>query len=210
MNVHEALDRLDAIQEQLSRSTPVRGYRAATVAGTAVLAAVGALAQVLWVHSPLEARGHYLTIWVGLALLGVLALALEVGRRYALTRSRHLRHGLLRTFFTVLPAFGTAAVMTAALGGRSDETFALLPGLWMLCFALAIYASLPRLPHGVGFIGCFYFAAGACALAQPPSVTLAPWLMGGVFGLGQAWAAWLLARHPDVDEFPADRRGGRG
>ena len=38
MNVHDALDRLDAIQEQLSRSTPVRGYRAQTVACTAGLA----------------------------------------------------------------------------------------------------------------------------------------------------------------------------
>ena len=210
MDVHEALDRLDTIQEQLSRSTPVRGYRAVTVAGTAGLAAVGALAQALWVRAPLEARGRYLAIWVGLALVGVLALALEVGRRYALTRSRHLRHGLLRTLFTVLPAFGTAAVLTAALGARSDEVFALLPGLWMLCFALAIYASLPRLPHGVGFIGCFYFTAGAWTLAQTAQVALAPCVMGGAFGLGQAWAAWLLARHPDVGEFPADRRGGRG
>ena len=34
-----------------------------------------------------------------------LALSVEVGRRFVLTRSRHERHGLLRTLFTVLPSF---------------------------------------------------------------------------------------------------------
>jgi len=162
------------------------------------------------VGEPLADRGRYLAVWVCLALLGVLSLALEVGRRYFLTRSRHERHGLLRTLFTVLPAFGTAGVLTTALADRSDDVFVLLPGLWMLCFALAIYSSLPRLPHGVGFIGCLYFVAGAWALAQPAGIVLSPWTMGSVFGLGQAWAAWLLARNPESVEFPLDRRGGRG
>ena len=207
MNVDDALDRLDVIQEQLSRSIPVRGYRAATVAWTAALAAGGAGAQAAWVGQPLAERWAYLTIWVGLALVGILAMTVEVGRRYLLTRWRHERHGLLRTLFALVPAFGTAGVLTVALAGRSDELFALLPGLWMLCFALAIFASLPRLPHGVGSVGCLYFAAGAWALAQPAAVALSPWTMGGVFGLGQAWAAWLLARSPEGAEFPLDRRG---
>ena len=136
MNVQDAIDRLDIIQEQLSRSTPVRGYRATTVAWTAALAGVGAIAQAAWVTDPLAERGAYLSIWVGLALVGILSLVLEVGRRYRLARMRLERHGLLRTVITVMPAFGVAAVMTAALADRSDEAFALLPGLWMLCFCL--------------------------------------------------------------------------
>lgn len=209
MDVREALDRLDVLQEQLSRSTPVRGYRAATVAWSAGLAVAAALAQGVVVADPLAARGTYLALWVGAALLAVLALVVEIGRRYVLARSRHVRHGLLRTLFTFLPPFGVAAVLTVALGARSDEVFALLPGLWMLCFSLGIYASLPRLPHGVGAIGALYFAAGSVALALAPHAALAPWVMGVVFGFGQAWAAWLFARHPDVAEFPVASSGGR-
>jgi hypothetical protein len=113
---------------------------------------------------------------------------------------------LLRTLFTLLPAFGMGAVLTVALAGGSDEVFTLLPGLWMLCFALASFASLPRLPHGVGYIACLYFAAGAWAVAQSAAVVFSPWVMGSVFGLGQAWAAWLLARSPEGAEFPLERR----
>jgi len=208
MNTQDALDRLDTIQHQLARFTPVRGYRAATVAWTAALAGVAAIAQAVLVADPLAQRGAYLSIWVGAALVGILGMVLEVGRRYALTRSRLERHGLLRTLLALTPAFCVAAVITTALARRSADTFALLPGLWMLCFCLAIYASLPRLPQGVGLIGCLYFAAGAWALTRSASVATAPWTMGCVFALGQAWAAWILAKFPEGAEFPLDRRGG--
>jgi len=208
MNVDDALDRLDLIQEQLSRSTPVRGYRAATVAWTAVLGAGGIAAQFAWVGDGLSDRRAYLTVWVGLALVSIFGLSLEVGRRYFLTSSRHERHGLLRTLFSVVPAFGTAAVLTLALAGGSDEVFILLPGLWMLCFALAVFSSLPRLPQGIGSVACLYFAAGAWALAQPAAVALSPWTMGAVFCLGQAWAARILMRSPEGTEFPLDRSEG--
>lgn len=207
MDTRDALDRLDTIQHQLSRFTPVRGYRAATVAWSAALAGLGALAQAVWVQDPLAQRGAYLAIWVGLALTGVVGLVLEVGRRYHLTRSRLERHGLLRTLLALTPAFCVAAVITVALGDRPPETFALLPGLWMLCFCLAIYASLPRLPEGVGAIGCLYFLAGAWTLTRSAPLALAPWTMGVVFGLGQAWGAWILSRCPEGAEFPPDRRG---
>lgn len=197
-----------ALSTPLSNTGPVRGYRAATVAWTAGLAGIGAIAQTAWITDPLTERGAYLSIWVGLALVGITGLVLEVGRRYTLTRSRLERHGLLRTLFALMPAFGVAAVITSALAGCSGETFALLPGLWMLCFCLAIYASLPRLPHGVGAIGCLYFVAGAWALTRSAAVATAPWTMGCVFGVGQAWAAWILAQCPEGAEFPLDRRGG--
>jgi hypothetical protein len=208
MNTQDALDRLDTIQHQLARCTPVRGYRAATVAWTAALAGIAAVAQAVLVADPLAHRAAYLAIWVGAALVGILGLVVEIGRRYALTRSRLQRHGLLRTLFALTPAFGVAAVVTVALAGRSTESFALLPGLWMLCFCLAIYASLPRLPQGVGMIGCLYFAAGAWALTRSPELATAPWTMGCVFALGQAWAAWILSKFPEGAEFPLERRGG--
>ena len=205
MNVEDALDRLDAIQEQLSRSSPVRGYRAVTVGWTALLGSSGAALQVAFVENPLADRRAYLTLWVGLALVGILAMAADIARRFALSSSRHERHGLLRTALTLLPAFGTAAVLTVALAGRSGEVFGLLPGLWMLCFALAIFASITRLPPGVGYVGCLYFAAGAWALGADAAVALSPWVMGGVFGIGQAWATWILARNPETFEFPLER-----
>ncbi|MDA1266514.1 MAG: hypothetical protein O2816_15650 [Planctomycetota bacterium] len=209
MNVHDALDHIDVIHAQLSRSNPVRGYRAATVAWSAGLGVAGALVQAAWVGEALAERQAYLGLWVGLALLGVLALTLEVGRRYHLSCSRQERFGLLHTLFALLPAFGAAGVLTLALGGRSDEVFSLLPGLWMLCFSLGIFASLPRLPEGVGAIGCWYFASAAWVLAQAPGAALSPWTMGVVFGVGQLWSAVLLARHPEGAEFPLDPRETR-
>ena len=75
-------------------------------------------------------------------------------------------------------------------------------------FCLAIYVSLPRLPQGVGMIGCLYFVAGAWALSRSAAVATSPWTMGCVFGVNQARAAWILARFPEGAEFPRDRRGG--
>lgn len=206
MNVHDALDRLDVIQERLSRPTPVRGYRTATVAWSAGLGGVGVLTQAMWVPDALANRAGYLAIWVGLASLGFLAISFDVGRRYFFARSRHERNGLLRTLITLLPAFAMGGVLTAALAARSDQVFTLLPGLWMLCFALASFSSLPRLPRGIGAIACFFFASGSWAVTQAAAVALSPWTMGGVFGTGLAWAAWLLARSPEGSDFPLDRR----
>ena len=80
MNTQDALDRLDTIQHQLARCTPVRGYRAATVAWTAALAGIAAVAQAVLVADPLAHRAAYLAIWVGAALVGILGLVVEIGR----------------------------------------------------------------------------------------------------------------------------------
>lgn len=178
-------------------TTDLRGYRATTVAWTGVLALLGGAAQAAWVSNPADSPGSYLLVWVGVAVAGILTLMLELTSRWNRLPGPGQRAGLLRTLFTLTPAFAAGGLVTLALISRGDGSPALLPGLWMILFALAIYASLPRLPRGVGAVGAFYLLAGAAVLCAPAQTSLAPWTMAGVFGIGQLWAAHVLSGHPE-------------
>lgn len=184
--------------EALSRGTvDLRGYRATTVAWTGVLALLGGAAQAAWVSTPADSPGSFLLVWVGVAVAGILTLTLEVTSRWNRVPAAGQRAGLLRTLFTLAPAFVAGGLVTLALASRGDGSPALLPGLWMVLFALAIYASLPRLPRGVGAVGAFYLLSGAAMLYAPAQVSLAPWSMAGIFCVGQLWAARVLSGHPE-------------
>ena len=96
----------------------------------------------------------------------------------------------------LLPCLLAGVLLTAALVPQGPDAAALLPGLWQVLFSLGLFASARFLPRPVYAVAAFYLFSGAVVLtlARGPHA-LAPWAMGGPFGLGQLAAAAVLYWH---------------
>ena len=72
----------------------------------------------------------------------------------------------------------------------------MMPGLWMVLFALGVFASARLLPREVFGVAAFYLLAGILTLLISCDAArgwrLSPWLMGGTFGMGQMALAAIL------------------
>jgi hypothetical protein len=189
MHVREALDRLDAIRDQLARSEEYRGFRAAGVATTGV---IGLLAAVAQPHLAFPGADGFVTYWVAVAAVaGVLGGAPAVYAYLAGDADARRRGRLVAGQF--LPCVLAGAGATAALARGGPELVALLPGVWAVVFGLGVIATRPYLPPAVAWVGLFYVAAGVVLLAWG---TARPepsgWWVGGVFGVGHFASAVVL------------------
>src|SRR5260370_29705234 len=77
-DLDKALADITAIRSQMARGTEFRGYGAATVAATAVLAVVAALIQAFWLPDPASDALAYLALWVATAAISVLLIGSEM------------------------------------------------------------------------------------------------------------------------------------
>jgi len=69
----------------------------------------------------------------------------------------------------------------------------MLPGLWAVIFSLGLFATHRLLPRAVFWVGMFYLACGAMALAGGrDGIALSPWTMGLPFVAGQLLMAALF------------------
>jgi hypothetical protein len=87
-----------------------------------------------------------------------------------------------------VPSLAAGAALTFGLVRHGQAE--LLPGLWAIVFGLGIFSMRPYLPRAIGWVGAFYLACGAGLLAQ--GLPLAPWQVGGVFGVGHLATALVL------------------
>ena len=71
-DLNRALEDISAIRSQMARGTEFRGYGPMTVAATAVLAALAAAVQALWLPSPALNIFGYLALWTATALLSII------------------------------------------------------------------------------------------------------------------------------------------
>src|SRR5262245_19378472 len=69
MELREALTQITEIRAQMARPDVFRGYRAAPVAFSGLLAFAAAAAQAAWIVDPARQWGDYLKLWVGAAAL---------------------------------------------------------------------------------------------------------------------------------------------
>src|SRR5262245_13572235 len=68
----DAVSQIEEIQRRLAHAETFRGYRSATLAGTAVFALIGAVLQWLWASPPLEHPYAYVTLWGSIATVCLL------------------------------------------------------------------------------------------------------------------------------------------
>jgi len=174
-DLHDALEQIREIRAGVARSRLYRGYRAGPTALTGCLAALAALLQTRVAGDP----AAYLALWTGCAA----ASAAVVGASMLAAPSPRTREALTRLAWPVV----AGALVTAALHESAPQ---LLPGLWQVFFALALFASLPLLPRPMVLVALFYLACGLLVLGST-----APASMGIPFATGQFAAALILHRH---------------
>jgi hypothetical protein len=154
---------------------------------------------MIYLPEPSGRPAAYLGLWVGAALVSMLATGLEIflhHRHERLTMARQLTWLALRQFAPCLAAGGL--VMVAVVSYAPGNLW-MLPGVWAMLFSLGIFASYRLLPKPTFWVATFYMIAGTMLLTLGENA-LSPWAMGVPFGIGQFFAAavlyWTLER-PD-------------
>jgi hypothetical protein len=194
------------IRGQMARATEFRGYGAAALAGTAVLAVGAAVGQAHWVPAPMAAPWAYVGWWSGAAAMAGALIGAE-----AVARAKRLHGGLADEMIRAaieqfLPAALAGMMLTWALTMYAPASVGLLPGLWQVIFSLGVFATCRILPRPVVVVGVWYLATGLACIAAAGR-GLAPWMMGAPFAVGQAMAAAIIWRVRDRYEERSERDG---
>ena len=200
MDLHAALAQITEIRQRMARSQVFRGYRAAMAAFSAVVAFVAGAVQPWIAPEPSAQFRAWLVLWVGAAVLNVLAVGMETLIRYRRTESQVERQMTLLAVEQFLPCIVAGGILTAILGRFSPQSLWMLPGLWAMLFGLGLLAVRTLLPHAMAAVGAWYILAGAAALAfAQGDAAFCLWSMAVPFGVGQLLAAlvlyWKLERH---------------
>jgi hypothetical protein len=191
MELREALTQISEIRQQVARTEVFRGYRALPVAFSGALALAVAGFQQVWLPDPAHEVSAYLSLWVGAALVSLLATSVEMvlhSRRAASPLAHSMTWLAVGQF---LPCVVAGGLLMCVLVGYAPQCLWLLPGLWALLFSLGIFASYRLLPRPTFYVAIFYMCAGTLCLTLGEAA-LSPWAMGLPFGLGQLFAAAIL------------------
>lgn len=193
-DVTRALEQLDEIHARIARSEVYRGWRSLPVALSGLIGVAAA-----WWQPRFTGGLTWTRYWITVA-----AVALGVGcahliRRFVRDDSATERRRTLHVLGQFLPALAMGAVLTFAMVRVNPAFVSFFPGLWALCFAVGIAAARPYLPLAAFWVAAYYGIAGAALLGFTPAGDVpSPWLVGGVFGIGQALGAaalyWSLER----------------
>ena len=193
MELREALTQIAEIRRQMAKNEVFRGYRSAPVAVSGLLAVAAAIVQPRFAPDPAQNIGPYLTLWIGVALFSMAAVALEMTLRLQWTGDRthlELTRLAIEQFF---PCVVAGVLVTAVLARGDSQYLVLLPGLWQILFSLGICASARLLPRAIFAVGAFYLLSGIIVLlGASQDLSLSPWSMGLPFGVGQLVSAGIL------------------
>jgi hypothetical protein len=207
MELREALTQISEIRRQVARTELFRGYRALPVAFSGLLALGVAAFQTVCLAEPAQNAFAYLTLWVGAALISLLATALEMVLYYRRSVSRLARQTIGLAVGQFLPCLVAGGLVLYAVAAYTPENLWLLPGLWQILFSLGVFASFRLLPPATFWVALFYLASGTVCLTLREAA-LSPWAMGVPFGAGQLLAAailyWALERTDGEPQEQAD------
>ncbi len=201
MELHDALAQIAEIREHMAKADVFRGYRSAPVAFSGASAIVAALVQSRVVADPASDPYSYLALWISMAVVSVVAVAIEMAVRQRLTRDQAYFEPTRLAVEQFVPCVVAGVLITAVVAQHLPEHLALLPGLWQILFSLGIFASARLLPRAIFAVGAFYLCSGVLMLVwSRHDYSLSPWCMGAPFALGQLSAAailyWTLERRP--------------
>jgi hypothetical protein len=188
----KALGDITSIRRQVARTTEFRGYGAATLAATGLLAILAATTQALLLPDPAIHIGNYLRIWITTAILSALLIGMQT-----LARTRRIHSGMademiLMAVEQFLPSVGAGALISIVLVRFVPGSVWMLPGLWQITFSLGVFASCRFLPRHMAAAGAWYLLAGLTCLGLGDARALTPWTMGTAYGVGQFMVAAVL------------------
>jgi len=202
MELEEALSQISEIRRQMARSEVFRGFRALPVACSGCLAILAAASQSIWLRDPQQQLGHYLSLWIGVAVVSFLSQLAEMALRSRASGSVNVRNMAFLVVEQFIPSVIAGGLLTFVLATFAPDAVWMLPGLWQLLFALGMFAVHRLLPKGLFWVAAFYMLSGVVclSLAQGPAA-LSPWAMGVPFGVGQLATAavlyWTLERNDE-------------
>ena len=194
-DLDKALADIVAIRSQIARDTAFRGFGAATIAATGVLALAVAAGQALWLGDARARPGLFFGLWIAAALVAFTMIGIE-----AVRRTRRLHSGIADAMVwnaieVFLPVAGAGACLALVIARFASDEIWMLPGLWQVLVGLGLFASARILPRAVQGVGAWYLLAGLAVLAMGgASHGLSPWGMGLPFLVGQAWLAAIVHR----------------
>ena len=193
MELHEAITQISEIRSHLARTETFRGYRAATVGASGVLAWLGAAAQFAWLPEPAERTGAWLALWVLMAGLSLAMTASEMWLRCRASQSVWTVRLTRLAAEQFLPCVAAGALVTGGLVAVAPEVLWILPGLWAVIYGLGVFASCRLLPRPMIWAGAWYLASGTAALVLARGEwAFSPWAMACPFGVGQFLIAGIL------------------
>src|SRR3989442_1087448 len=126
-----------------------RGYRAASVASTGVLACAAAVFQAVSIPEPEANVMAYLRLWISVAAASVTIVGLELIVHCWRAPSQFSSHQTWQAIEQFLPCLMAGASLTWALMEYAPNSTALLPGLWAIIFSLGVCSSRRQLPPAV-------------------------------------------------------------
>jgi hypothetical protein len=195
-DLDRALADISEIRSQIARGAEFRGYGAATLAATGLVAAVAALVQARWLPGAVHAPIAYVELWSAAAGISLIVIGIETVARSHREHSGMAQEMILSAAEQFLPAGIAGVLLTAVLLRFAPETLWMLPGLWQVVFALGVFASCRFLPRAMLLVGGWYLASAlACLVLARGANALSPWAMGAPFGLGQLMVAAILQVH---------------
>jgi hypothetical protein len=183
--LEEARENLRVIRQTMERSTKystLSGLSGVLIGLTAIVSVV-VTSRVL--HGKTDAHQSVQSAYSSLGLLWLVTLAVAVGIEFACNKRRASHIGKrvasplgAHIIVAALPAFVAALALTAffALHGLA----ALVWGIWMLTYGLAICAVGLFSVRPVSYLGAAFVLAGAVTLLLPASSQL--FMMGLTFG----------------------------
>ena len=190
-----ALSDIANVRAQLAASTRFLGFAPQAVALTGAIALAVAAAQAQWPEQLNASLSRYVAVWVVVAIASSAIIASE-----AIGRARAAHGGMADAMLTgtlrhFMPAGVVGAITTYTLWRLAPEALWLLPGLWQMLMAMAVFAAQPVLPPQARWIGGWFLATGTvCLTLASAASTLSPWLMGIPFLVAQLALAALLRR----------------
>lgn len=205
MDLQEALSQISEIRQQVARTETFRGYQAAPVAFSAVVACLAAGFQHTLLPEPAANLAAYLGLWIGAACLSMFVTGLAMIWHCKQSPSSLTIPNTILAVGQFLPSVVAGGLVTFILFRQVPEAAWMLPGLWSIFFSLGIFASYRLLPKATFWIGVFYMTAGVlCLIWASGDHAFTPWAMGVPFGVGQLLSAailyWTLERRTDEQE----------
>lgn len=199
MELREAMAQIAEIRQRMARGQVFRGYRAATTAFSGAVAVCTAVGQAFLIGDPARDRIGFVQLWVLAAIVSVVVMAMEMAVRVRRSASEMQKQLTLLAVEQFGPSIVAGGLLTYAMCAYASSEMWMLPGLWMVVFSLGMFASSRLLPRAVFGVAGFYLVAGVMTfgLSAPRGdgvspLAYSPWLMGGVFGIGQLATAAVL------------------
>ncbi len=191
MDLESAIDSVQEIRHQLSRSVTFTGYRPVFLGSVALLALLLAALQLLLGDVQSLRIAYY--EWMGLASLIVIltvGFVLVPSMRSPYAAIRSVARGVAGQFapFVVAGVAGTVIAYRLA-----PLLVHYLPAFWCTFFGLSIFSMRPYLPRTVSMSGVWYLALAAILAVWPPATV--PGLaagMGGAFAAGHGITALVM------------------